>query len=144
MSEQRSAEVAEERTLFEGRPALVPRVTDLLLAIVTLGIWLLPLWWRSRGVHYRITNRRVVIRTGILSERLEQTDLYRISDYSVERPLGQKLLGTGNLRLLTLDRSTPEIRITGLSTDVIALYEELRIATEADKVRRGVRLVDYE
>ncbi len=53
-------------------------------------------------------------------------------------------MGTGNLHLVTLDRSTPEIRIMGLSTDVVALYEELRRATEADKQRRGVRLVDYE
>lgn len=134
----------EERVLFEGRPALVPSVLELLLAVVTLGIWLIPLWWRSRSVHYRITDRRVVIRTGVLSERLEQTDLYRINDYSVERPIGQKLMGTGNLHLVTLDRSTPEIRIAGLATDVVALYEELRRATEADKQKRGVRLVDYE
>lgn len=133
-----------EDVLFDGRPALVAGVGELFVCVVTLGLWLLPLWWRSLGTHYRVTTRRVVVETGVLSKRLEQIDLYRVQDYAVDRPFGQRLLGTGNLILTTLERSTPELRLSGIKTDVVQLYERVRAATEGDKLRRNVRLVDYE
>jgi hypothetical protein len=62
----------------------------------------------------------------------------------VERPFGQRLMGTGNLLLRTFDKTSPELQVRDIKTDVVALYEKLRAATEADKVRRGVRMIDYE
>jgi uncharacterized membrane protein YdbT with pleckstrin-like domain len=138
-----AAETAEQ-VLFEGHPALVPGVGALLITILTLGLALVVFWFRSRGTRYRITTQRIVIDQGIFSKRLEQVDLYRIRDYTVERPFGQRLLGTGNLVIEAMDSSTPVVRIAGLATDVVALYERLRIATEADRRARGVRLIDYE
>jgi uncharacterized membrane protein YdbT with pleckstrin-like domain len=133
-----------EVVLFEGRPALVPSFTTLLAAIFTVGIWLLVRWFQTLGRTYRITSRRIVVETGVLSKKLEQIDLYRIADYTVERPFGQRLMGTGNLLLKTFDKTTPELDVIGIKTDVVRLYEALRAATEADKARRGVRMVDYE
>lgn len=138
------SEHAGEELLFEGRPALVPSVGVLALSIVTLGIYLLARWWARGSKLYRVTTRRIVVETGVLSKRLEQIDLYRIADYTVERPFGQRLLGTGNLLLRTFDKTTPELDVRQIKTDVVALYEELRSATEAEKNRRGVRMVDYE
>ena len=133
-----------EVVLFEGRPALVPSLAVLLLAIVTLGLWLLPRLWHRGSKLYRVTTHRIVVETGVLSKRLEQIDLYRIADYTVDRPFGQRVLGTGNLLLKTFDKSTPELNVHEIRTDVVALYEQLRVATEAEKARRGVRMVDYE
>jgi uncharacterized membrane protein YdbT with pleckstrin-like domain len=133
-----------EEVLFDGYPALVPSLGALVLAIVTLGLWLIPLWWSSRGRHYRLTTRRVVVETGILNKRLEQVDLYRVSDYTVVRPISQRLLGTGNLVLRTLDTSSPVVAVSGIKTDVVALYERIRAATEAEKKKRGVRVMDME
>ena len=62
----------------------------------------------------------------------------------VERPFGQRMLGTGNLVVQSSDRTTPEIRVTEIRADVKELYEQLRRATETEKQRRGVRLVDME
>ena len=138
------SEHAGESVLFEGRRALVPSVSVLLLVIVTLGLWLIARWWHRGSKLYRITTRRIVVETGVLSKRLEQIDLYRIADYTVDRPFGQRMLGTGNLLLKTFDKSTPELQVREIKTDVVALYEQLRIATEAEKAKRGVRMVDYE
>jgi uncharacterized membrane protein YdbT with pleckstrin-like domain len=135
---------ATEELLFEGRPALIPSLGVLLLAILTLGLWLIPSWWRALGRHYRITSRRVVVETGVLSKTLEQVDLYRVNDYTVERPFLQRLMGTGNLVLKTMDKTTPEVKVLGVKTDVVALYERLRVATEADKTRRRAGVIDYE
>jgi len=133
-----------ELVLFEGRRALGPSASVLLLAILTLGLWLLPRLWHRASKLYRITTRRIVVETGVLSKRLEQIDLYRIADYTVDRPFLQRVMGTGNLLLKTFDKSTPELDVREIKTDVVALYEKLRVATEAEKAKRGVRMVDYE
>jgi uncharacterized membrane protein YdbT with pleckstrin-like domain len=134
----------DEVVLFEGNPALVPSIGALLVSILTVGLALLVYYVRSKGRLYRVTSQRIVVEQGIFSKKMDQIDLYRISDYVVERPFGQRLLGTGNLVLEALDKTTPEVRLEGLQTDVVALYEKLRKATEAEKRRRGVRLIDYE
>lgn len=133
-----------EEVLFEGRPALIRSIGQLLLCLITVGLWLIPSWWSSLSKHYRVTSRRVVVETGVLSKKLEQVDLYRISDYTVDRPFGQRLVGTGNILLKTFDKTTPEVTLGGLKTDVVTLYERLRAATEVDRKKRGVRMVDYE
>jgi uncharacterized membrane protein YdbT with pleckstrin-like domain len=133
-----------EEVLFEGRAALIPSFGTLLLAIFTLGLWLIVRRFQTLGRSYRITNRRIVVETGVLSKRLEQIDLYRVADYTVERPFGQRLMGTGNLLLKTFDKTTPELNVVAIKADVVKLYEAVRAATEADKARRGVRMVDYE
>jgi uncharacterized membrane protein YdbT with pleckstrin-like domain len=146
MATSKNAQLSHEgeEILFEGRGALVPGFGTLLLVILSLGVWLFVRWLKTLGRHYRITTRRIVVESGVLSKTLEQIDLYRIADYTVERPFGQRLLGTGNLRLKTYDKTTPDLDVREIKTDVVALYEQLRIATEADKARRGVRMVDYE
>ena len=133
-----------EEVLFEGRAALVPSFATLIAAILTLGLWLLVRWFQTLSKNYRITNRRIVVETGVLSKKLEQIDLYRVADYTVERPFGQRIMGTGNLLLKTFDKTTPELNVMAIKTDVVKLYEAVRAATEADKARRGVRMVDYE
>ncbi|MBK8939569.1 MAG: PH domain-containing protein [Polyangiaceae bacterium] len=135
---------ANETVLFQGEPALVHSLGALLLAIFTLGIAVLFFWFKRGGVSYRITNQRVVIDRGILSKKMEQLDLYRVHDFTVERPFGQRIMGTGNLRLNTFDKTTPVVELSGLKTDVVQLYETLRVAVEAAKQLRGVRMVDYE
>lgn len=141
---ERNPTTAQEHVLFEGRRAVIPNVGVLVLVILTLGLWLLPAWLGSIATRYRVTDRRIVIELGLLSKRLEQVDLYRISDYTVDRPFLQRLVGTGNLLLKTLDRTTPEVHLLGIKTDIVGLYERLREATEVDKRRRGVRVLDTE
>lgn len=133
-----------EELLYAGRPAVIQGVGGLLLAVLTLGMSLVVSFIRSRGKHYKITTQRVVIETGVFSKRLEQIDLYRVVDYVVERPFAQRLMGTGNIVLEAMDKTTPEIRIDGIKTDVVALYERLRYCTEQEKRKRGVRVVDAE
>ena len=133
-----------EEVLFDGYTALLPSVGKLLLAIFTLGLALIYFAIQRRTRHYRITTQRIVIETGLFSKTMEQVDIYRIRDYAVERPLSQRLMGTGNLVLTAMDKSNPMLRLEGLPTDVRELYEQLRVATERAKERRGVRMIDYE
>lgn len=133
-----------EEVLFAGHPAVLPSLGALVLAILTLGIYAIVSYVRSRDVSYRITSQRIVVERGVLSKRLDQIDLYRVVDYVVERPFGQRVMGTGNIVLEAMDKTTPELRIERVRTDVVRLYERLRYCTEAEKRKRGVRLMDVE
>lgn len=133
-----------EELLFSGTPAVLPGVGALVLAVLTLGVYALVAYVRASSVQYKITTQRVVIERGLFSKRMEQIDLYRVVDFVVERPFGQRIMGTGNLVLEAMDKTTPEVRITAIKTDVMALYERLRYATQQEKLRRGVRVVDAE
>jgi uncharacterized membrane protein YdbT with pleckstrin-like domain len=135
---------AHEEVLFDGRPALLPSIGSWAVAILTVGLALAYFWLRRASKHYRITTERIVVESGIFSKRMDQVDIYRITDFVVERPFGQRISGTGNIVLTAMDRSSPEVRLQWLKTDVVSLYERLRKATETEKRRRGVRLVDYE
>ena len=133
-----------EETLYEGHPAVIASGGALLLVIVTLGLAALYYWARSASIAYKVTTRRVIVERGLLSKRLEQVDAYRIKDYVVDRPFGQRMMGTGNLFLITMDTTTPNMELRGIHTDVVALYDRLRAATEQDRARRGVRILDNE
>lgn len=138
------AAITNETVLFEGSPALIPGLGALALAILTLGLALIYFYFKRGGTKYKVTTQRVVIDSGIFSKKMEQLDLYRINDFSVERPFGQRIMGTGNLRLSTFDKTTPVVHLDALKTDVVALYETMRQHVEALKQQRGVRMVDYE
>ena len=136
--------VPNEEVLFQGHPAVLPGMGALLMAILTLGLGYLYYWAQSRGTEYKVTTRRITIERGLLSKRLEQVDTYRIKDYVVERPLSQRLLGTGNIQLLTVDTTTPLVELRGLPIDVMALYERLRAAADAERSARAVRVVEEQ
>ncbi len=135
---------APEEVLYEGRPAVIPDAGALVITILTVGIAALFYWIRSLGKHYRITTQRIVIEAGVFSKRLEQIDLYRVTDYVVERPFSQRLMGTGNILIQSVDKTTEKISLIGLRTDVRDLYERMRSATEAAKTQRGVRILENE
>ena len=130
--------------LFDGRPALLPSIGALLIVIITVGLALPYFLLRQRKRHYRVTTQRIVVETGIFSKQLDQIDIYRLNDYVVQLPFGQRIMGNGNLLLSSMDRSTPQLELHALPTDVRQLYEELRAATETEKQRHGVRMIDYE
>jgi uncharacterized membrane protein YdbT with pleckstrin-like domain len=138
------ADAKPEELLYEGKPAVIPSLGVLLVIILTVGLGALYYFARASGVSYKVTTRRVIVERGVLSKRLEQVDAYRIRDSVVERPFGQRLLGTGNLQLMTADATTPFIELRYLKTNVVELYEKLRAAADADRLRRGVRVVDNE
>ena len=97
---------------------------------------------RARATKYKVTSQRVVVETGLLSKVIEQVDLFRAVDFVVELPLGQRLVGCGTLRIEAQDKTAKEVRLDRIRTDVRALYESVRKAAEAERIRRGVRPLD--
>ena len=60
---------------------------------------------------YKLTKEKLLIETGFLNKKQEEIRLYRVMDFTLKRPLGQRLWGLGTIHCCTADRSTPEFDI---------------------------------
>ncbi|HEV7207436.1 MAG TPA: PH domain-containing protein [Mycobacteriales bacterium] len=69
----------------------------LVVALALLSMFSLRPFLRWQATHYVITNRRIVLRSGILSRRGRDIPLNRVNDVSFEHGLLERLLRTGSL-----------------------------------------------
>ncbi|AFY74993.1 hypothetical protein Syn7502_03095 [Synechococcus sp. PCC 7502] len=127
-----------ETVLFDGHPALFGSVSRLVIAIATLGLGAIYFWIQSNNIKYLITSQRVVVESGIFSRRIDTLELYLVNDIELDKPFGQRLMGTGNITLIGQDHSNPVLRLVRLPLDVRELYEQLRQSVQQSKHgRRG-------
>lgn len=64
-------------------------------------------WWATT---YSLTNRRLVMRTGVLSKVSVDLPLWRVTDVTTRRSLGDRLLGCGTLVAQTAGEGVVELR----------------------------------
>jgi uncharacterized membrane protein YdbT with pleckstrin-like domain len=131
--------LSDERILFKGHPAVIGSVTRLLISIFTLGIGAVWFWLQSRNTKYLITSQRIVIERGIFSKDIEILEIYQVDDIQLEKPLNQRMMGTGNMLLLTRDISAPKLLLNRLKIDVRDLYEQMRPCIQQARFRFHVR-----
>lgn len=60
---------------------------------------------------YRLTKTKLIIDTGFLNREEDDILLYRISDITLRRTLGERLFGLGTLHCCSADKSSPEFDI---------------------------------
>ena len=113
-----------------------------LALIVPLMMWLIR-WWYTKTTTYELTSQRLKITCGILNRRLEELELYRVKDYSMNQPLMLRMLGLGHLSMVTSDSSTPRIDIRAIP-GVVEVREKLRSAVQAERDRKRVRELDVD
>ena len=74
-----------------------------LLQLIALAV----AWARLRSVVYTVTNQRVTIESGLLAKAFSEIDLRYVDDSQFYQSLGQRMLGIGNVTLISSDKSTP-------------------------------------
>lgn len=100
-------------------------------------------WWATKCTSYELTTQRFRIRTGILSKRVDELELFRVKDYSMEQPLMLRLVGLGNLTMVTADATTPTVSMRAIP-GVEAVREKLRTAVQNERDRKRVRQLDID
>lgn len=112
------------------------------------GFWLVfPLLitvWKmivTRCHSYALTGQRLREQAGVFSRNVEELELYRVKDISVQQPLLQRLLGRGEVVLVTSDRTTPTILLSAIPNP-IAVADLIRRSVEQCRVAKGVREID--
>lgn len=120
-----------------------PKNPLILLGLIVPALWALCRWIATKRHHYEITSERIKITTGLLSRRTSELELYRVRDYSVVEPFWLRLVGCGNIVLVSADRTTPQIVLQAVPR-AATLKDEIRLHTEKMRQRRGVRDLDID
>jgi uncharacterized membrane protein YdbT with pleckstrin-like domain len=121
-----------------------PSQTPLILAGLALpALWALGRWIGTRCHRYEVTSERVKITTGLLSRRTNEIELYRVRDYSVVEPFWLRLVGSGDVVLVTADRTTPQFALHAVPR-ANWLKDQIRSHTERMRQRRGVRDLEID
>jgi hypothetical protein len=79
---------------------------------------------------------------GILSKRHDGLELYRVDDALLIEPILLRLVGKGNIELVTSDRTTPNMVIEAIP-EPKWLWNEVRRAVEACRDRKRTRVIDF-
>lgn len=148
---------AHEEQLWQGRPSarvLIGQLVALVVIIAigatfTIGLDARLMGWaitslvalvfaisiavryvRLRSTLYTISNQRVIIERGLLSKSLEEIDLRYVEDTRFFQSFMERLLGIGNVTLVSADKTTP----------TFVLYH----ITEPREIRELVRTNAYQ
>jgi uncharacterized membrane protein YdbT with pleckstrin-like domain len=92
---------------------------------------------------YELTNERIKIVSGVLNKKTEEIELYRVKDSTIEEPFFYRMIGVGNIKLETSDRTLPTLLIEALPK-AKEFRESLRECVEEIRSRKNVREVDFE
>jgi membrane protein YdbS with pleckstrin-like domain len=112
------------------------------LACIVIGIivLLIPLIL-IRAIRYRISNYRIDFERGLLSRRIDTLELWHVEDLAFSQSFTDRILGVGNIRIMSHDETTPELNLRGLPNPR-PLFESLKQRVIAVKRQRGVIKMD--
>lgn len=113
----------------------------LFIALVLPFIAMLARYLITRTTVYELTSQRLRKTSGIFDKKLDELELYRVKDSTLEQPFVMRVFGLGNVKVVSSDATMPEVYISGIS-DSFNVREKLRMAVEAERDRKRVREVD--
>lgn len=100
-------------------------------------------WWVTKTCTYELTTQRLRMSSGILDRKVEELELYRVKDYSMDQPFFLRIMNLGNLTLVTSDASTPTVIIRAVA-QITDVREKLRTAVQHERDRKRVRELDVD
>ncbi|MDO5770497.1 MAG: PH domain-containing protein [Psychrobacter sp.] len=136
-----------ESTIWQGKPSHILNLKLYIFCLLFswLVIPLLIMLWQMiklKSTTYELTDQRLKIKTGVFSQQFDELELYRIKDYRYERPFLLRLLGRGNLILVTSDSTDNVITLQAISEGE-QLRQKIRDLVEQRRLSRGVREMDF-
>jgi membrane protein YdbS with pleckstrin-like domain len=112
------------------------------LACVVAGLimWFIPVLI-VKSVRYRITNYRIDFERGIFGKKIDTLELWHVEDIRFDQSFLDRLLGVGNLLVVSSDETTPQLHMHGLPNPR-PLFDTLKQRVIAVKRSRGVVKMD--
>jgi hypothetical protein len=86
------------------------RLAGLAFVLVMVGRRVGGLIWRAlalRGHHYRLSNQRLVLESGVLSKTLTEIDIRTVEEVSFHQSFPERLLGIGRISLVSSSPALP-------------------------------------
>jgi hypothetical protein len=97
------------------------------------------LCYRRMSVHYLLTTQRFIHETGVLRRVNNRIEVLDMDDITFEQGLFERLAGVGTIRIMSHDRSDPELVLRGIENvpEVTKLFDDARLA---ERRRRGLHV----
>ena len=132
----------EEKTIYNGSPSQLSNIgyyaLCLMLAPIGIGIIMFIIrFLNTKFTNIEITDERVIEKSGILSRKTDETELYRIKDIRLDEPFFLRIFGLSNILLITADRTSPVISLSGIKNGE-SLKKDLRNLIEKRRDKKGV------
>ena len=157
------AAMNEENSFWKGSPSqwlnLWPFAGALVLAggILIGGLFFPPafialvlplgyMFWRYllvRTQGFELTSERLRVTSGVINQKIDEIELYRVKDSQMVRSWWMRLTGLASIVLETSDRSMPHLTIPAIHGGV-DLRELLRKNVELQRDRKRVRETDFD
>jgi uncharacterized membrane protein YdbT with pleckstrin-like domain len=155
--------MSEETTVWKGRPsqllnfwvfaacgliAIAFLVGAIWMPLVAIGV-VLPLafmiwkWLVVRCRIYELTTQRLRLYEGVLNQDIDEVELYRVKDTTINRPFILRMFNLGNIHLATSDRTHQEVTMKAIH-DGITVREMIRKNVEEIRDAKRVREVDFD
>lgn len=111
--------------------------TILLILSLLFSLCLLYRFVYLRSIRYHIGSEQLICEHGVFQRSVNYMELYRVVDFAEHQTLMQQLCGLKNITVLSMDRTTPKLEMTGInnSYDVVSV---IRTRVEMNKRRKGV------
>ncbi len=120
-----------------------PMLPFVLIGLVIPVFWMLWSYLKIRCQRYELTTERLKITTGVINQRIDEIELYRVKDVLVLRSFWMRLTGLASVVMETSDRTVPTLTIPAVRGGV-ELREELRTQVEIQRDRKRVRETDFQ
>ncbi len=91
---------------------------------------------------YRLTEKKLTVRSGLLTTTDDDILLFRIMDTSLRRSLPQKIFGLGSIHVASSDHSLPELVIKNIR-NVQEFKDLLDEQVEKERLRMRFRAGEY-
>lgn len=114
--------------------------------LAALILPLLYMLWRYLLVRtevFELTSERLRVTSGVINQKIDEVELYRVKDSVMIRPWWMRLTGLASIVLETSDRSMPVVEIPAIHGGA-ELRELLRKHVELQRDRKRVREMDFD
>jgi membrane protein YdbS with pleckstrin-like domain len=108
-----------------------------LLMVIALIVWFIG-YLRVKRFSYTISTRRLTIRQGLLTTRIDDIALYRIKDIELRQSFWERLGGIGSILVISADAVDP-VAVLGGVKDPEAVRRLLRGQVDVCRRSEGVR-----
>ena len=122
-------------TYFQG--LRIGLFVTLVCGVIFLGGVGLYLAYRRLSAHYELTDQRFVHHKGLLRRVSDRIEVIDIDDVAFGQGPIERLLGVGTIKLISSDRSHPELLLPGIG-DVKEVATLIDNARRAERRRRGL------
>ena len=123
--------------------AFPPAFPFAMIALVLPAVYLLWRYLVVRTQVFELTSQRLRVTRGVINQKIDEIELYRVKDSQMIRPWWMRLTGLASIVLETSDRTMPNLQIPAIRAGA-EVREILRKQVELERDRKRVREMDFD